>query len=263
MKTRFGETLDCPKCSKNGKFHRVKSRPVYECQWCGYQLSPMVNTPFEKSRTPLQKWFYAIYLFTTSRHGVPAKELQRQLSVTYKTAWRMGHQIRQYMADIDGDNGIGGAGKHVEIDETYVGGKTKGQGKYRDKKVAVFGMLERGGNIMTKVVGNSRRATLLPIIEANVAKGSEVSTDEYHAYKVLGMSGYDHATVNHAKEEWVRGITHTNTLDGFWARFKLSVRGTHIHISRKHMDKYLGEFEFRFNLRANPTSMLDALMEGF
>ncbi|MBF8270569.1 MAG: transposase ISSpo3, partial [Gammaproteobacteria bacterium] len=84
MITRFGETLDCPKCGKNSKFHRVKKRPVYACQWCAFQISPMVDTPFENSRTPLQKWFYAMYLFTTSRHGVPAKELQRQLSVTYK-----------------------------------------------------------------------------------------------------------------------------------------------------------------------------------
>ena len=114
MAVRFGTTLDCPKCSKNGKFHRVKKRPVYECQWCGFQINPMVGTPFEKTRTALQKWFYALYLFTTSRHGVPAKELQRQLGVTYKCAWRMGHEIRKYMGGTDGDSSLGG---HVEVDE--------------------------------------------------------------------------------------------------------------------------------------------------
>ena len=89
MEVRYGTVITCPKCSKGGKYHRVKKRPVYECQWCRYQISPMAGTPFERSRTPLQKWFYAMYLFTTSCHGVPAKELQRQLGVTYKCAWRM------------------------------------------------------------------------------------------------------------------------------------------------------------------------------
>ena len=121
--TRNGERLECPSCEKTSKFHRVAKRPVYECQWCGYQISPMVGTPFEKSRTPLQKWFYALYLFTTSRHGVPAKELQRQLGVTYKCAWRMGHEIRKYIGKTDGANGLGG---HIEVDETYVGGRKKG-----------------------------------------------------------------------------------------------------------------------------------------
>ncbi len=115
MFTRYGEFLDCPNCGKHGKFHRRRKRPVYECQWCSYDISPMVGTPFESSHTPLQKWFYAMYLFTNTRHGVPAKELQRQLGVTYKTAWRMGHEIRKYMAKTDGDTGLSG---HVEVDET-------------------------------------------------------------------------------------------------------------------------------------------------
>ena len=100
MQSGFGETLDCPKCGKHGKFHRIKRHPAYECAWCGYEIYPMVGTPFERSRTSLQKWFYAMYLFTTTRHGVPAKELQRQLSVTYKTAWRMGHEIRKHMGKV-------------------------------------------------------------------------------------------------------------------------------------------------------------------
>ena len=123
MKLRFGETLDCPKCERHGKYHRIRKELAYECQWCGHHIHPMVGTPFENSHTPLHKWFYAMFLFTTSRHGVPAKELQRQLGVTYKTAWRMGHKIREYMADVDGDDPLDG---HVEVDETMVGGKRKG-----------------------------------------------------------------------------------------------------------------------------------------
>jgi transposase-like protein len=236
MAIRHGFELTCPKCGKKGKFSRIRKMPAYQCAWCGHHIHPMVGTPFEKSRTPLQKWFYAMYLFTTSRHGVPAKELQRQLGVTYKTAWRMGHEIRKYMSNTDGDGGLGG---HVEIDETYVGGKVKGRTRFMDNKTVVFGMVERDGDVMTQVVDNARRETLLPIIEKHVAKGSTISTDEFHAYKILGRSGYTHGTVNHGKEEWVRGITHTNDLDGFWARVKLSIRGTHIHVSKKHMSKYL------------------------
>jgi transposase len=162
MKVRFGESPKCPKCEKVSKFHRVKKRPVYECQWCGHQISPMQGTPFERSHTPLQKWFYAMYLFTTTRHGVPAKELQRQLSVTYKTAWRMGHEIRKYMAKIDGEPPLTGA---VEIDETYVGGKDK---RGSEDKTVVFGMMERNGEIYTKVVPDAKRATLLPEIQRQV-----------------------------------------------------------------------------------------------
>ena len=124
ISVRYGDSIECPKCEKIGKFSRIKKMPAYSCAWCGHHIHPMVGTPFEKSRTPLQKWFYAMYLFTTSRHGVPAKELQRQLGVTYKTAWRIGHEIRKYMGATDGDGGLSG---HVEVDETYVGGKRPGR----------------------------------------------------------------------------------------------------------------------------------------
>ncbi len=119
MTIRYGKELECPKCKKASKFHRIKKQPAYSCQFCGHHIHPMVGTPFEKFRTSLQMWFYAIYLFSTSRHGVPAKELQRQLGVTYKTAWRMGHEIRKYTGAVDGDEPLGG---HVEIDETMLGG---------------------------------------------------------------------------------------------------------------------------------------------
>ena len=263
MSIRFGFEFDCPKCGKHGKFHRVKKRPVYECQWCGHQLSPMAGTPFERSRTSLQKWFYAMYLFTTSLHGVPAKELQRQLGVTYKCAWRMGHEIRKFMSDTDGDDGLSG---HVEIDETYIGGKDKVRGMptaKRSKKTPVLGIVERGGNVMTHVVPDARITTVMPIIKANVEEGSHVSTDQAHAYKRMNRIGYKHASVNHAEKEWVRGNTHTQTIEGVWSRLKNSIRGTHIHVSRKHLPKYLGEFEYRYNMRNNPEAMFARLLLSF
>ena len=260
MTIRYGFELDCPKCEKHGNFSRIRKQKAYQCAFCGHHIHPMAGTPFERSRTPLQKWFYAMYLFTTSRHGVPAKELQRQLGVTYKTAWRMGHEIRKYMAATDGDDGLNG---HVEIDETYVGGKTKQRGKYRDKKTAVLGMVERGGNVMTKVIPNARITTVLPIIKENVADGTRVSTDQAHTYHRMNRIGYKHKWVNHASKEWVRGNTHTNTIEGYWGRLKNSIRGTHVHVSRKHMPKYLGEFEYRFNMRHNPEAMFSRLLLSF
>lgn len=125
FKQRFGDDFPCQRCGEIGKFRKLSKMPAYTCQ-CGEHIHPMAGTPFNRSHTPLQKWYYAMYLFTTTRHGVPAKELQRQLSVNYKTAWRMGHEIRKYLGLVDGDDQIGGEGQHVEIDETMIGGKRSG-----------------------------------------------------------------------------------------------------------------------------------------
>ena len=150
---RFGQDFSCPRCERPSKWFRIKAERAYSCQWCGHHLHPTVGTPFEKTRTPLQMWFYAIFLFTTTRNGVAAKELERQLGVTYKCAWRMADLIRKHMADVDGDMQIGGAFKTVEIDETFIGGvKAGGQGG--KGKAVVLGMLERGGDVVTQVVPN-------------------------------------------------------------------------------------------------------------
>ena len=156
---RFGQGYKCPKCEREAKWYPIKSERAYSCQWCGHHLHPTVGTLFEKSRTSLQLWFYAIYLFTTTRHGVSGKELQRQLGVTYKCAYRMGQQIREHMANVDGESMLSG---HVEIDETYIGGKRPGKrGRGADGKAVIFGMMERNGDVMTHVVPNVRRKTLV------------------------------------------------------------------------------------------------------
>ena len=259
FKLRYGDDFQCQRCGEAGKFHKLSKMPAYTCQ-CGEHIHPMVGTPFYNSHTPLQKWFYAMYLFTTTRHGVPAKELQRQLSVNYKTAWRMGHEIRKYLGVVDGDDQLSG---HIEADETMVGGKRSGgkRGRGAPGKTVVFGMLERKGDVMTRVVANVRRATLEPHILANVKIGSTVSTDELKSYAKLARLGYDHGAVNHASEEWVRGPHHTNGIEGFWSILKRSIRGTHVQVSRKHLTKYLVEFEFRWNMRHAPEQMFPLLLE--
>ncbi len=261
FKLRFGKDFGCPKCGEVGKFRKLAKHPAYTCN-CGHHIHPMEGTMFKDSHTPLAKWFYAIYLFTTTRHGVPAKELQRQLGVSYPTAFRMAHLIRQHMAGVDGDDPLSG---HVEIDETFVGGKNKGRGHMNklENKTVVFGMLERDGDVMTQVVANRHRTTLERIIVRSVEQGSEVSTDELPSYKYLRCAGYKHSAVNHSREEYVRGTTHTNSIEGFWSLLKRSIRGTHVHVSAKHLAKYLGEFEFRYNLRHSPQLMFDRLVESF
>ena len=258
MRKHYGETLDCPKCHKKGKFHRIKRHPAYKCAWCGYEIYPMIGTIFAGSHTPLQKWFYAIYLFTTTRHGVPALELQRQLGVSYPTALRMAHKIREHMADTDGENPLDG---EVEADETYVGGKRPGtRGRGADGKTIVFGMLERNGEVMTKVVPNVKKHTLLQHVYENVEQGSTVHTDELRSYNGLNRIGYRHETVNHGIGQYVDKGSHVNSIEGFWARLKLSIRGTHVHVSGKHLNKYLKEFEFRYNYRKQPELMFPTLL---
>lgn len=259
MKVRYGDTIECPKCAKTGHFARLSKAPAYSCPWCGHHIHPMVGTPFERSRTSLQKWFYAMYLFTTTRNGVSAKEIQRQLGVTYKTAWRIGHELRKYMTWVDGDSPLGGQ-PIVEIDKTYIGGKDK---MGHDDKYIVLGMVERDGEVMTRVVGDRKAFTVVPHILENVRPGTRIATDEGGAFRRLNKEGYRHSAVNHRAKEWARGSIHTNTIEAYWGWLKRGINGTHVWVSGKHLPKYLGEFEFRFNLRKHPHLMFDVLLMAF
>lgn len=258
---RYGQGYSCSKCKRSAKWYGIKDKPFYSCQWCGHHIHPCAGTLFEDSRTSLQLWFYAMYLFTSTRHGVSAKELQRQLGVTYKCAWRMGHEIRKHMAKVDGEDPLSGI---IEIDETMVGGKRPGKrGRGAEGKTVVFGMMQRDGDVMTKVVPNVRRATLYPHIEENVTKGSEIHTDELRSYHTLADKGYTHKQVNHDIGEYVKGSIHVNSLEGYWSHLKKSINSTHIHVSGKHLDKYSKEFEYRFNSRKHPERMLSELLSKF
>ncbi|MBA3677307.1 MAG: IS1595 family transposase [Sphingosinicella sp.] len=266
FETRFGQGFECPKCERPSNWYRIKAERAYSCQWCGHHLHVTVGTPFEKTRTPLQLWFYAMFLFTTTRHGVSAKELQRQLGVTYKTAWRMGHEIRKHMAAVDGDKPIGGEGKTVQIDETMVGGvmHVGYRGRHIGNKTFVLGMVENGGDVVTKIIPDVKRATLFPLIEANVAPGTTIHTDTLGSYRGLSLKGYRHQTVNHTAKEYVSayGAT-TNSIESFWAILQRGIAGTHIYVSGKHLSKYTGEFEYRFNRRERAETMIGELLSTF
>ena len=268
FQVRYGHDFDCPKCDRPAKYSRVKGRRAYQCNWCAHQLYPTAGTPFDRTRTSLRDWFFVMFQFCSSRNGVAAKEVERQLGVTYKTAWRMCHEIRKYMAAVDGDVPVGGMGRTVQIDETLVGGelKTGRRGaNYMANKTMVVGMLERDGELITKVVSDRRISTLNRLINENVNPGSRVHTDEWGGYNLVGTLGHRHQTVNHSANEYVCPTTGAtvNAIEGFWAQLKRGINGTHIHVSGKHLPKYLGEFEYRWNMRHVPHLMLDRLMVSF
>lgn len=242
---RFGKVKDCPKCGVvDTKFYRVKKRQCYACMHCGYQLHPLANTIFRKTTTPLKDWFYAIYLFSVAKNGVSAKELERHLGVTYKTAWRMATQIRKLMAQ-DNEKLSG----NIEVDETYIGGKEKGKRITVQNKQAVFGIVERYGRVKAEQVRSSGARVLLPIIETSVEPDVQIYSDEWRAYSSLKKRGYTHTTVNHSTLEYVRGIAHTNTIEGFWSQLKRSLDGTYHAVSPKYLQSYLNQFVFYYNYR--------------
>jgi len=266
LSIRYGDGPECPACGRQTKLSRVEGRRAYACQWCGHHVYPCAGTPLEKSTTPLSSWFYAMYLMTASRNGVSAKELERQLGVTYKTAWRMGHHIRELMDQL----GMGGKpqepmGGHVEVDETYVGGKRKGgkRGRGAEGKTVVFGALERGGDVRSRVVADVKRKTLEPIIRSTVAPGAVVSSDELVSYRGLARLGYAHGFVSHGAGEFSSDVHHVNALEGFWSQLKRGIVGTHIHVSGKHLQRYVGEFAFRYNNRKDPGGMFRTLIGNF
>lgn len=266
FEVRFGQGYICPKCERPSNWYRIKAERAYSCQWCGHHLHVTVGTPFEQTRTPLQLWFYAIFLFTTTRNGVAAKELQRQLGVTYKTAWRMTSLIREHMANVDGDILLGGPGHTVQIDETLVGGVAEGMGSgYKANKTCVVGMMEQGGEIVTHVVRSRNKQAMQGVILQTVLPGTTIATDEFGGYKDIDQSGFRHIKVNHKAGEYANRVTGAtvNSVEGFWAQLKRSINGTHLHVSGKHLWKYAKEAEYRFNRRDCPSLMLSELLTTF
>jgi transposase len=263
---RFGQGYECPKCKRDAKWYAIKAERAFSCQWCGHHIHPTVGTLFENSRTPLQLWFYVMYKFTQTRHGVSAKEVERELGVTYKTAWRMCRMIRQHMAEVDGDDPLGGIGEHVEIDETVVGGYQRGgkRGRSGSNKTVVFGALQRNGEVFTKVVPDVKRATLLPLIQANVKPETNVHSDELKSYDGLENHGFYPKRVNHSEGEYVGfdGAT-VNGIENFWRHLKQGIKGTHVWVSPKYLETYAKEFEYRFNRRSVPETMISELLSTF
>ena len=241
---RYGKKFKCPQCQQKGKFYLIEGRKRFDCV-CGFSVSPLASTIFHKSSTPLTLWFHAIFLFASSRNGVAAKELERQLGVTYKCAWRLAKQIRILFAQ--NQTPLSGM---IETDETYIGGVHKGKrGLGAEGKTAVFGMIERKGRAVGKVIPNVKMATLQPLINSSATKDSIIMTDELRSYSRVKQNGYNHQTVKHGIGEYVRGQVHTNSIEGFWSQLKRSISGTHHAVSPKYLQLYVDEFVWRYSYR--------------
>ncbi|MEX2162421.1 MAG: IS1595 family transposase [Anaerolineales bacterium] len=248
---KFPERIDCPACGKNSLFHHDRGRKSYSCDHCGFQISPTAGTIYHKSSTPLTVWFYVAYLMAQTRGGISAKQIERETGVTYKTAWRMCKEIRHALNEdyspFDGD---------VEMDESYFGGRKHGKrGRGAAGKTPVFGIAQRGGMVEARVVPNVRRISILPIVDANVARTAHIYTDEMHTYKALPSMGYTHDTIPHAEKIYVMGNVHTNTIEGFWSNVKNGIRGVYHAVSSKYLQSYLNEYSFRYNHRKDVTPM--------
>ena len=255
----YPDGVTCRTCSEIRPHHRRMGRKQYSCDYCGTLVAPLAGTIFEKSTTPLKSWFYAMHLIASTRCGISAKQLERELGVTYKTAWRMFKKIRELMAD---DSGMFSG--EVEIDETYVGGKERGvmgrPGK-KSKKTPVVGIVERGGKVAALVTPDVKRRTVMPIIHSKVMPRSMIYTDDYKVYNPLSKTGYEHKRIAHSEKVYVVGDIHTNTIEGFWSLLKNGIRGVYHSVSSKHLQSYINEYAFRYNHRKDEAPMY-ALIES-
>lgn len=255
----------CPHCGsvrKPLKLEGKSYRPgLFKCNDCYEQFTVTVGTVFERSKIGLHIWLQAVHLMCASKKGISAKQLERMLGVTYKTAWFMSHRIREAMtSEIAGP--IGGAGKIVEADETYWGseggskqdskrsGQRKAGGALKDSN-KVVALVERGGNVRAFHVPSVSGPNLKMVLESQIHPDTHVMTDSSPRYKLLkrehGFAAYDQ--VNHSKAEYVRGIAHTNTVEGFFSILKRGLIGTFHHVAPKHLQRYSEEFSFRYNTR--------------
>ncbi|MCU4180215.1 IS1595 family transposase [Bosea sp. BH3] len=257
---RWPNGATCPHCGNadpsriaalKGKAHRVG---LYQCAECREQFTVTVGTVFERSKIPLNKWMLAVHLMCASKKGMSAHQLHRMLSVTYKTAWFMAHRIREAMRD-ENPEPMGGEGQIIEADETYFGDKetvtkrTKRGKAGLGSKRAVVALVERGGSVRSFHVNSADATTVREIVVTNVRRSSSLHTDESKLYTKTGTEFAAHETVKHTANEYVRGVVHTNTVEGFFSVFKRGMKGVYQHCAEKHLFRYLAEFDFRYNNR--------------
>ncbi len=264
-----GIHAECPNCGEETTFKayatKQKRGKARTCTRCGQHLSILAGTIFEGSSTSLQLWFYAIYLMGSTRCGISAKQLERELGVTYKTAWRMFNKIRtELMADDDGEPPLSG---EVEADETAWGGRPRRKhrtrseaSRFRERKATVLGMVERGGRVRARVVPSRRGGGFSREVRANINPDSILYTDDWVAYKPLSREFADHRVINHSAGSYVEGSIYTNTIEGFFGNMKTGMRGAYKKVSRKYLQSYIDEYVFRYNARRRRGSLFDQLL---
>ncbi len=256
----------CPHCGVVGTAYKIAANPekrvrygLWKCRDCRKQFTCKVGTVFEHARVPLFKALQAAYLLCSSKKGISAHQISRSLEISIKAAWFLMHRIREAMAPHPAlVELMGGRGKHVEMDETFIGGREKN--KHRNKraknpkgggdKERVFSLVERGGRVRSHHVPDVSAKNLRPIVLNQVRRGTHVMTDDGASVRSVGGLYENHQAVNHSIGEYVRGDAHTNTIEGYFSILKRGIIGTYHHVSQQHLKRYLAEFDFRYNERA-------------
>jgi transposase len=277
-RTRFspdGERAECPKCETERAFKRYKTtqrRQSWTCTACGHHIHPTAGTIFHKSSTSLHLWFYAIYLMASTRCGISAKQLERELGVNYKTAWRMFKLIRTDLMSQDYQGPLSG---DVEVDETWVGGKMRESekravkesgsnriGPYVKKRETVIGMVERGGRVVALHVPSRYGYEIRSTMRKHIDAGCSVYTDDFGGYEGVGRHFKRHQTINHSLRIYAQGDVHTQTVEGFFALVKNGIRGVYHAVSPHHLQGYLNEYVWRYNHRDDDEAVFRQLLRS-
>lgn len=267
LKERFHPNgSECPKCGKATKFHRIKSRAAYSCQYCGHQVYPTAGTIFHKSTVNLQMWFWAIFLLSSTRCGISAKQLEREIGVSYPTAHRMFKLIRTLLSQ-EGDPILKGK---VEVDESAGGGKVRAgdsrRGLAQIKKAnrpTIWGAVERGGRVRAKVVKSRGTLDVEGPIYTHVLPAAMIFTDEWKGYNQQRLAEHfrGHRRIRHEDRIYVDGDVHTQTIEGFFGLLKNGIRGVYHSVSSRYLQSYLDEYAFRYNARKQARPMFWLILD--
>jgi len=248
---RWGTTPACPHCGSTNVRRFETDKRIFKCREkeCRNKFSVTVGTIYENTKIPLTKWFLATYILSIHSKGISSLQLANWLDITQKSAWYLNHRIREMLTE-KAPKVLKGL---VEVDETYVGGKISNKHVSKrkhfgrnDNKTMVFGAVEREGKVITQIVPDTTKDSLITAVNENIEKGSTMVSDENPSYNSLSKD-YSHAKVNHSSGQYVIGAAHTNTIEGFWSLLKRQINGIHHYVSPKHLQRYCHEASFRYN----------------